>query len=178
MSFSIFASGNALGQPFHYYRADCIDGDDFVIAELISTLQGMTPSAIGVAQSAAETVIANNLPGGAAEGMGTIAFLEFLHTLKNIVDCLAMCDDASNGRITVFTKQKHFFSADDLGYGRYYFYPGNDPGTEFIKAIGRSLEATDMNNWGVLRALVIVLTLYSNAVGQSGKPDIMIQLEK
>ncbi len=174
MSFNIFASGNALGQPFHYERDDCIDGDDFNIVELISTLQGLTPSAAGVAGAAIE----HNLPGDAPEGMGVVAFLEFLHTLKNIVDCLAMCDDASNGRITVFTKQKHFFSADDLGYGRYYFYPGNDPGTEFIKAIGRSLEATDMNNWGVLRALVIVLTLYSNAVGQSGKPDIMIQLEK
>ena len=177
MSFNIFASGVANGQTFHYYRADCIDGDDFAVADLISTLSFMKQNTIGVAQAVAEKIVGKYLPGSAPDGMGTIAFLEFLHVLKNLVDSLAMCDDALNGYIIVFSKNSGVFS-DDYGEGRYTFRPGNDPGTEFVRAIGKCLEVTDMNNWGVLRALIIVLTLYSNAVGQSGKPMLMIQLDK
>ncbi len=178
MSFSIFASGAANGKNFHYYREDCIDGDDFEILDLVSTLTTLEQTIEAVAQATAEKIISKLLPGSAPDGMGTVAFLEFLHTLKDQIDSLAMCDDSANGRISVFTKQKHTFWADDLGNGTYYFSPGTDPGTEFVKAIGASLEKTDMNNWGVLRAMVIVLTLYSDAVGQSGKPMLTIQLEK
>ncbi|HRH42128.1 MAG TPA: hypothetical protein PKY82_10820 [Pyrinomonadaceae bacterium] len=178
MSFSIWASGVANGKPFHYYREDCIDGDDFIIANLINDLQNMSPSSIGLAQAAVEKVIPNFYSGGDSYAMGTLVFLELLGVLKNQIDSLAMCDNAANGRISVFTKQKHTFWADDLGNGTYYFSPGNDPGTEFVKAIGACLEKTDMNNWGVLRAMIIVLTLYSDAVGQSGKPMLTIQLEK
>ena len=177
MSFSIFASGVANGQTFHYYRENCIDGDDFNVAELISTLSGMNQTAIGVAQAAAETIISKMFPGSAPEAMGTVAFLEFLHVLKDQIDSLAMCDDSINGRIVIFAKESGFLR-DKYGNAAYCFKPGNDPGTEFIRTIGSSLEATSMNNWGVLRAMVIVLTLFSNAVGQSGKPMLMIQLEK
>jgi hypothetical protein len=177
MSFNIFASGVANGKPFSYYRENCIDGDDFVVIELISTLSSMHHNAIGVAQSSAETFISKIIPGSAPDGMGTIAFLEFHHVLKNIIDCLAMCDDASNGHITVFSKKSGIFS-DTYGDGRYEFSPRTDPGTEFVRAIGKCLEDTDMNNWGVLRAMVIVLTQYSNQIGQSGKPNLMIQLNK
>lgn len=177
MSFNIFASGVANGQPFHFYREDCIDGDDFVIAELISTLSGMQQNAIGVAQATAETITSKLIPGGDADAMGTLAFYELRHILKNVVDSLAMCDDASNGRIVVFSKNSGIFS-DSYGEGRYYFYPGNDPGTEFVRAIGKCLEDTDMNNWGVLRAMIIVMTRYSELLGQSGKPILQIQLDK
>lgn len=177
MSFSIFASGVALGKAFHYYRENCIDEDSFNVIELVSTLSEMHHNAIGLAEASAETIISKLIPGSAPDGMGTIAFLEFLHTLRNIVDSLAMCDGAKNGRIVIFTKENSFWG-DDYGNAEYKFDPGTDPGTEFVKAIGPCLEATDMNNWGVLRAMIIVLTLYSNAVGQSGKPNITIQLEK
>lgn len=177
MSFNIFASGVANGQAFHYYRENCIDGDDFVVVELVATLSSMQQNAIGVAQSSAETIISKLLPGSAPDGMGTIAFLEFLHVLKNQIDSLAMCDGASNGRITVFSKDSGIFT-DKYGNATYEFYPGRDPGTEFVRAIGKCLEDTDMNNWGVMRALVIVLTQYSNQLGQSGKPNLMIQLDK
>jgi hypothetical protein len=177
MSFNIFASGVANGQTFHFYRENCIDGDDFNIADLISTLQGMNQNVIGVAQAAAESVISKMISGSAADAMGTVAFLEFLHVLKDQIDSLAMCDDAANGRIIVYTKKWHLIQ-DTYGTGQYLFPKSIDPGTEFVRAIGPALEATEMNNWGVLRAMVIVLTLYSNAVGQSGKPMLMIQLDK
>lgn len=174
MSFNISAFGVAHGKPFHFNRDDCIDGDDFNIANLIATLQGLTPSSAGLVAAGIE----HNLPGSGADAMGVIAQIEFLHVLKNCVDSLAMCDDAGNGWICVSSIEKRFILSDNFGFGKYEFDPGDDPGTEFMKIIGPGLANCGMDNWGVLRILVIVLTRYSDVLGQSGKPVLNIQLSK
>ena len=46
-----------------------------------------------------------------------------------------------------------------------------------FKAIGPGLKATNLNNWGVLAALSIVLAKYYDKVGDSGRPMLNISLD-
>jgi hypothetical protein len=169
MSFNVFAAGSS---GFHYKKDGFVDADTFEPMKLVSELMTMEPSvagAVGAAQGH-YTPDMTNL-------MGTLAAMEFLHLLNDGVCMLAMCSGASDGWISVSSKKSHTLWPDTMGFARYNFQPGDDPGAEFIKAIGPSLKATDLNNWGVLAALSIVLSKYYDKVGDSGVPMLYINLD-
>ena len=71
-----------------------------------------------------------------------------------------------DGWISLSCSESHVLWPDTKSFARYNFSPGDDPGAEFMKAIGPGLKATSMDNWGVLAALSIVLAKYSNQIGE------------
>jgi hypothetical protein len=179
MGFSMFA----VAQDFRYDRDDILDGDDFDSIKILAVLQSIEP----INKDSWLTNINMSYVGAAADkyqpsaGMvdlaGGIAAMEFLHLLKNAIDCLAMCD-SENGSIAVSCRQTHTFWADDVRFAKFYFSTSSDPGTDFMRTIKSALVDTSLNNWGVLRALTGVLSSYYEYIGQAGTPKIIIYLTK
>lgn len=175
MSFRVFAAGS---QHFHYARDNNPDMDIFNAADVASALRSVgSPSVRGVAEGVADYYVPSDT-GAYREGIAAIARMEFLHMLKNSVDFLAMCTGSSDGWISVAPRQSHVLWPDTASFARYNFSPGDDPGSEFFRTIRPALEATDMNNYGVLRMLALVLSRYYDHIGDSGTPMIQIQLFK
>lgn len=170
MSFRIFASGS---DNFHFTRDNCIDQDDIDMVDLISKFQGMEPTWMGALQTGVDVVQPS---AGVIDLMTTMATMEFLHNLSNVVSFLAMKPRASEGWIFVAARESHIMWPDTGGNGKYEFSPGVNPGTEFIKAIGPALKAADMANWGVLRMLAITLARFESHVSDSTRPIINFQL--
>jgi hypothetical protein len=170
MSFNIFASGS---KKFHYKKDGFIDSDTFEPMKIVSTLMNMEPTATGVAGA----VIEHKTP-GITDVMGALATLEFLHNLNNAVSFLAMNSNASDGWISVSSTNAHLLWPDTKAFAKYNFQPGDSPGAEFIKLIGPGLKDTDMNNWGVLAGLSIVLAKYSNHISDDDTPMINISLDR
>jgi len=133
----------------------------------------MEPSALG----ATNAYIGYKTP-GITDLMETMATMEFLHLLNDSVCFLAMCSGASDGWISVSCTKTHTFWPDTRSFARYNFSPGDNPGAEFIRAIGPGLKETDMDNWGVLAALSIVLSKYSGQIGDDARPMINIMLDR
>lgn len=170
MSFNVFAAGSG---NFHYIKDGFIDGGDFVPMKVVSALMTMEPSALG----ATNAYIGYKTP-GITDLMETVATQEFLHLLNDAVSFLAMCSGASDGWISVSCTESHTLWADTKTFACYKFLPGDDPGAEFVKLIGPGLQQTSMDNWGVLAALSIVLSKYSNHIGQDARPIINIMLDR
>ena len=170
MSFNVFASGSG----FHYKKDDLIDKDDFDALKVVSTLTTMELSAPGVVNAGIDYKKPDM-----TDLMETIATSEILHTLIDGVSLLATCSGASDGWISVSCTRHQLLWPDTKSFGRYNFSRGDDdPGAEFIRAIGPALKATNMNNYGVLAALSIVLAKFSDYIGQNGTPMINIMLDR
>jgi hypothetical protein len=169
VGFNIFASGTG---KFHYQRDGFIDGDTFAPMKLVSELMTMSPNKEGVIT----TAIGHYQPGitDLAEGMAT---LEFLHLLNDSVCFLAMCSGASDGWISLSSTQTHLMWPDTKAFARYNFQPGDDPGAEFIKLVGPGLKETGLNNWGVLAALALVFSKFSDHIGEDARPIINISID-
>lgn len=174
MSFRIFATGT---ENFHYTRDNCADNDIFEAAEVMSALQGLEPSASGVAQGVAE-YLSPSMEGVRSSGIASIASGEMVHLLTNAVTMLATCTGARQGWISVAPRTSHFLRAETSRYARYNFSPGREPALEFMRMILPVLTATDMNNYGVLREMAIALSRYYAHIGNSGTPMIQIELSK
>lgn len=170
MGFRIFASG---AEGFHYEKDKCIDGSEFNTMKIIATLQNMERTALGVA----DAYISHKTP-GITDLMVSIATQESLHNLKNAVSFLAMHPNVKAGWISVNATEKNMLWADTVRLSTYRFFPGDLPGSEFVKTISKTLEDTDMNNFGVLMQLAIVLSKFSNHISNSTKPIINISLTK
>jgi hypothetical protein len=170
MSFRIFASGS---KGFHYVRNNCIDGKEFDAMKLYSTLAFMDHSAAG----AVDAGLGHASP-GITDLMVAQANMVFVRSLKQAVDLLAMHTSPWKGWITVFSREKHALWADDTSYDEYSFFPGDSPGTEFVKKIAPGLKRTDMDNFGVLMYLARVLSSYEGRLGKNDRPMINIQLSK
>jgi|SRR5258707_10127224 len=170
MSFNVFAAGT---DHFHYQKDGFIDGDTFTPLKVVAALRTMEPTKLG----AADAYIGYKTP-GITDLIETMATIEFLHMLDNAVCFLAMCSEASDGWISVSTTKSHVLWPDTKGFAKYSFSPGDSPGAEFIQTIGKSLKDTDMDNWGVLAALSIVLSKFSDHIGEDARPMINISLDK
>jgi hypothetical protein len=157
MSFDVFASGSG---GFHYTKDGFIDGDDLDMVKLASEVQSLDPTPLGVADAVKNHYLSKYLSKDMTDAMAVIAQREFLYSLKESVDLLAVRGSA-DGFITVTAKQKHALWPDTLRFAKYGFDPGDSPGSEFIRAIAKSLDDTDLKTWGVLMALTIVLSKYS-----------------
>lgn len=170
MGFSIFASGT---DNFHFSKDDCIDDSDIDMVDLISKFQGMEPTWMGAGATAVDIVQPS---AGIIDLMQTMATMEFLHLLSNAVCFLAMKQRASTGWIFVAARETHVLWPDTGGNAKYKFYPGDSPGTEFVKKIAPALKEADMANWGVLRMLALVLAKFDNHIADSARPMINIEL--
>lgn len=169
MSFNVFASGVP---HFHFERDNNPDDDLFEAASVVNALRATSPSAAGAASGAATYVTPNSYLGA----VSALARMEFLHLLKTSVDLLAIRPRANNGWIAVSARETHILWPDTGGFAKYSFTPGRDPGTEFFQVIYPSLEEADMNNYGVLRMLALVLSMYNNHIDDSDPVAIQIQL--
>jgi hypothetical protein len=177
MSFRVFAAGVGPNGTWNYERDKNPDDDVFEAAAVISAFRASGPSVRG----AAEAVADYHVPSDASayrDAIRAIATMTFMQTLNNSVCFLAMCRGASNGWISVAPRRSRTLWVDTVGFARYDFSPGNSPGSEFIQTIVPALRATDMNNYGVLRSLSIVLSRYQQHIGDGGTPMIQIQLFK
>lgn len=191
MSFSTFAFGSP---SFHYRRNDNVEGDDFNALQLLATLASMSPgrgelipgSAVGTAGKAigsrAIGLGGSYLPSADTAG-GAMAFASraFLEMLVNTVSLLAISPGAGGdgARILVTSRHHHALWPTTIRFASYDFSPGDDPGTEFVRAIASSLKETSLNNWGVLRSLVLVLSQYSDQIRDTNTtPFISIELDK
>ncbi|MGP0019938.1 MAG: hypothetical protein ACLPHP_15310 [Candidatus Sulfotelmatobacter sp.] len=154
MSFDVFASGSG---GFHYQRDRVVDGDDFDALKIASELQAMDPTKLG----AADAVRGHFLSKDMTDAISAIAQREFLYSLNEQVDLLSIRGGAADRVITVTAKQKHAVWPDTIRYAEYAFNPGNSPGTEFVRVIAQSLDDTGLKTWGVLMALTIVLSKFS-----------------
>jgi len=153
MSFDVFASGSG---GFHYQRDRVPDGDDFDALKLASELQSLSPTKLG----AVDAVRGHYLSKDMTDAITVIAQKEFLYTLKESVDLLAIRGGSGDGFIAVTSKQKHALWPDTLRFAKYGFDPGDSPGTEFIRAIAQSLDDTNLKTWGVLMGLTLVLSKF------------------
>ena len=168
MGFRIFAAGT---KGFHYVRDNVVDGSEFETVKIVATLMNMELSASGVGGAAMD----HQAP-GITDLMVSMATMESLHNLNNAVSFLATNASSGNGWISVSSTQKNILWTDTMSFVKYNFKPGNNPGAEFIKKIGPGLKETDMNNFGVLMALAIVINKYSNRISDSDTPILNIQL--
>ncbi|HCA58202.1 MAG TPA: hypothetical protein DEP46_09490 [Blastocatellia bacterium] len=169
MGFSIFAAGT---NNFHYAKDDCLDDSDFKVVEVLGKLQAMEPTKMGAVATGIDIAQPS---AGIIDAMQAMATMQFLHLLNNAVSFLAMKPKAREGWIFVSARESHLLWPDTGDNGEYKFYPGDNPGHEFMKKIGPALKAADMANWGVLRELVICLSKFERKVGNA-VPAITIQL--
>jgi hypothetical protein len=180
MGFSIFASGT--GQ-FHHQVADCIDGSDFDAIQIVQTIRGINPwdktgrllDAVGLPEEvligrsvykAANTLIkgppkSDTMTRTAMEKLATV---EFIHLLDEAVDFLAMRPNLDHASISIFARKTHTLWPDTVRFASYNFTPGDSPGVEFVQTITPALAETGLNNWGVMRALAMVLNRYSDHI--------------
>ncbi len=169
MSFRIFAAGVP---NFHFERDNNPDDDVFEVAEVLNAIRASGPSVGEAANAAAEYVTPNSYLGA----ISALARIEFLHLLKTSVDLLALRPKARQGWIAVAPREDHLLWPDTAGFAKYTFNPGSDPGTEFFNKIKGPLKETGMNNYGVLRMLAMVLSMYNNHISNSDPVMIQIQL--
>lgn len=171
MSFRIFAAGS---RKFNFIQDNCIDGDDVSMLELANKLASLEPTKMGAITTGADTALPSK---GIIDLMQTMATIEFLHLLSSTVTFLAMCTGA-DGWIGVSARETSYVWPDTVATTKYRFYPGDNPGKEFIKKIAPVLKKTSMDNWGTIRMLAIVLAKYANHIDESARPIINIQLTK
>jgi hypothetical protein len=152
MSFDVFASGSG----FHFKQDHFFDGDGFNTLQILNDALMMEPSKLGVADAARSHFLSVDM----TDAVSLLAKREYLHALTETVDLLAIRAGSANGFIAVAAKRSNSLWADTVRMTRYAFDPGDNPGTEFIRAIDRTLDETGLKTWGVLMALAIILSKF------------------
>ena len=170
MGFNIFAAGVP---DFHYQRNNNPDDYIFEAAEVMNSLRASGPSATGVASGVAEYVTPNSYLGA----VQALARIQFLRLMKQSVDLLAIRPHSGSRWISVSTRESHVLWVDDAGFGKYQFFPGSDPGTEFFEKIKKPLEDTDLNNYGVLRMIAMVVSMYHQHLDRTNSRHVMLSIE-
>ena len=173
MGFDIFATGT---DKFHYERNGCEDGSTFEFIKVVTILQGLDATSTGTIAITGVGGAIDYVAPGITDLMIALATQEMLHNLSNAVCFLAMNSNSSDGWIYVHATETNTFWADTVRSAKYKFSPGDSPGAEFVSAIGRCLKDTDLDNFGVLQHLSIVLSRYSNHIDDSMTPKISISL--
>lgn len=174
MSFEVFATGN----NFHFPNRVCVDGSTFEVINVITILQGLDVSSVGKFGISAAGAAKEKVKKGIPDLMFKMAEMEMCHNISNAVSMLAMNPNSRSGWIYVNTMQKNLIMPNVARAAKYNFMPGNSPGAEFLKTIGKCLEDTDMNNFGVLQYLSVILTRFEQKLLDTMTPMISISLTK
>ena len=179
MSFRIWAVGlrgksSTTGKPrklFHYLRGNCIDQGDFDPPKILSMIPD-SPDVKGVAKKIVGTP-ESHVGGAKVKGMFKIAELVFAHHVIQGVNLLRM--HGSGGSISVYCHQKKWYWADANSFVDCYFSAIN-PGRDFLKKIGPGLKETELNNFGVLAQIAIVLSEYDSKLPQHATPNLRFEI--
>jgi hypothetical protein len=179
MGFSIFAwgfrgfqsGGKAARSAFHYSRSNCLDQGDFEPPKLLSMIPD-SPDAGGVAKKIVGTP-ESHIGGATVKGMFKIAELEFAHLVATGVTLLGM--HGSGGSISVYCYQGKWYWADSNSFVTYR-YGGGNPGKRFLKTIAPGLVKTELNNFGVLAQIAIVLSEYDKTLPGSVAPMLRLEI--
>ncbi|REJ76195.1 MAG: hypothetical protein DWQ47_11310 [Acidobacteria bacterium] len=169
MSFDIFAAGTP---NFHFSRDNNPDDDVFSTAEVLNILSALGPHRNQVGLAIEETLAPDNF----LNALKKLAETEVTHLFNSAAGFLALQKRARQGWIAISTRETHTFWVDTTGFSKYTFSPGSNPGRELFKAIKKDLDNTDMNNWGVLRMIAIVMTLYKNHLKENDHVMLSIEL--
>jgi hypothetical protein len=169
MTFRIFAAGSG---GFHFVKDSLEDGSTFELMKIISILSTMEPNGTGVATALVDKLFQS---AGVPELVEAIATMELLQSLCDAVDLLSI-KAGDNAFISVFTRKPQLIWSDITTFSNYQFIPGDSPGKEFIQRIGKGLEDTDLDNFGVLAGLVVVMAKYSDFIGVKDVP-VMLRFE-
>jgi hypothetical protein len=138
----------------------------------ISILSTMEPNGTGVTTALVDKLFQS---AGVPELVEAIATIELLQSVCDAVDLLSIKADDS-AFISVFSKKPRLILSDITTCSNYQFIPGDSPGKEFIQRIGKGLEETDLDNFGVLAALVVVMAKYSDFIDGKDVP-VMLRFE-
>jgi len=171
MAFRIHAAGS---NGFRYERDNNPDNDIFEAASVISTLISLEPSVSGAVGLAADQITPSVSTSDVVRAGANITFITML---RDAVDMLATNRRAHGGWISVAPRQTHTLWPDTSGFVRFDFYSDeSSAGSEFIRAILPQLVATELNNYGVFRALALAITRYHTHIGDSATPMLLIHL--
>ena len=173
MGFEVWASGSrGSGKKlFHYSKKNCLDQGDFEPPKLLTMLPS-SPNAAGVAEKIVGSP-ESHIGGATVAGMFKIAEMEMAHLLASSVDMLAI--SGRNGKINLYCLESKWYWADSNSFISFSLN-SSDPGRDFIRKISPGLVKTDLNNFGVLGQLAIVLTKYNSELPNSADPFINIEL--
>jgi hypothetical protein len=175
MSFRI----SARGVPNFRYpeRANQIEGSDFEIASVLSIIYSLDPTRMGVI-SAAHDYFSSS--GEYTELTNNLAQTRMVGALNDAINFLAISPGARNGSISIAAfDASRILRPQRSSFVVYRSFIGSTPGANFIRLISQTLIDTGMDNWGVLRALALVLSRYSDHLGESDtSPFISIELHK
>lgn len=180
MSFRIWAVGlrgfsrksNKARENFHYIKRDCLDQSDFEPPKLLSMIPD-SPDLGGIAKKVVGTP-ESHIGGAEVKGMFKIAELIFAHQVVTGINLLAL--NGSGGSVSVYCHQNKWYWADANSFVDVHISRGGNPGKEFLRRIGPGLEKTELNNFGVLAQISIVLSKYDSALPRSALPHLRIEL--
>ncbi len=173
MSFSIFAAGTrGRGRRvFNYSKDNCLDSGDFDSPAVLSMIPS-SPTAAGVIENMVGSPD-SHIDGAVRAGISRIAEMQFVHMIVTGVTLLAM--NARGGIITVSCRESNMFWVDTSSYAAYHISRSN-PGRGFLREILPGLKSTDLNNFGVLGQIAIVISQYDSALPNSVRPHLNIQI--
>lgn len=164
------SSGKAR-EPFRYQKSNCLDQGDFEPPKLLSMLPS-SPNVAGVATKIVGTP-ESHIGGAEVKGIMRIAELQFAHLVVSGVNFLAL--HGKGGSISVYCHQKKWYWADENSFVNSFIMGGN-PGKEFLKDILPGLKKTELNNFGVLAQLSIVLSEYDRKLPKHAQPNLRIEI--
>ncbi|MEP6849920.1 MAG: hypothetical protein ABI999_13770 [Acidobacteriota bacterium] len=173
MSFKINANGT---KGFHYARAENPDENLFITADIISAMGSVSgPNLKGLGGGGADYVLPS-IDGTTRDAISSYAKLGFTYALTTAVNRLAAFRSAAQGSIAVSATQSKLLG-DKMGFARYAFSPGIQPGLEFVQIIAPTLETTGLNHYGSLRALTDILNKYYDFLDdEKDRPVILIEI--
>jgi hypothetical protein len=175
MSFSIDVRGT---NGFNFNRPICDDGSAFEVMNVIGILQGLDLQSAGHFGISAAGAVKEKVKKGIPDLMFKMAEREMCHNISNAVSLLEKDYNTSGGWIFVSAEQKNLLFPNVSRAARYNFKPGDSPGAEFLKTIGKCLEDTDLNNWGVLKYLAVILTRFEQQLPTTMIPMLNISLTR
>ncbi len=173
MSFEISASGT---NNFYLKKKGCEDGSTFNLIKVIAIMTSLDLTSTGRTAISGTGGAIDYFGKGITDLMIAHATREMLHNLSNAVCFLAMNPNSGDGWIYIDATETHTFWEDTRRLAKYNFSPGDSPGAEFIKTIGRALKDTGLDNFGVLQQLAFALSRFENKIDDSMIPQINIAL--
>ena len=178
MSFSIYAAGT---RGYRFRRQNQPDEDMFQAASVISAVQGMEPTAGGVAGAAIEL-------GRDQVGLGTPNAMDaarilgrtvFVNGVVETVDMLCARNGDRPGWIYVSCSQSHLLWPATTAHTNYGLdFRGDGVGRDFVRHLVPVLTATGFNHYGSFRALYLALNGYDAVLQDSDLVMITINLSQ
>ncbi|NNE99873.1 MAG: hypothetical protein HKN25_12700 [Pyrinomonadaceae bacterium] len=169
MGFDIWARGNTgrKGKFFHYSKKNRVDRGDFSLPSLLS----MVPASSGVGGVVNKAFVAG-INKGTTAGVFKIAKMHSIRMVTTGIAALHAQD--KSGTVSLYCKDKGLI-VHTLSNVKFYLN-SPDPERDFLRKITPALIKTDLNNFGALAQIGIVLSKYFAKLNSSATPHLQIDL--